>query len=204
MPKNKIYQYALPRSRVKELFVHEVDKIIWSYKLSPQTLNLPASGFVKELQIIAIHLKSANLSQDVLKTIDKTIQSPIIFMLQANNKIRYSVAYKRQNEADKSKWVVSGYFSSQWMKNDKQRQSLPIALNLKALYEAFIKSFIPIEPISSESMEEFITRVERITIKKREAEKLQAKMRKIKQYNRKVELHTELGNLKKEIEALSH
>ena len=59
MPKSKIYQYASPGIRVKELFVREVDKIIWSYKLSPQTLNLSASGFVKEIQVITIYLKNA-------------------------------------------------------------------------------------------------------------------------------------------------
>lgn len=41
IPKNKIYAYTNPRTRIKELFVRDVDKIIWSYKLSPQTLNLP-------------------------------------------------------------------------------------------------------------------------------------------------------------------
>jgi len=204
MPKSKIYQYASPGIRVKELFVREVDKIIWSYKLSPQTLNLPASGFVKEIQVITIYLKSADLNIDVLRTIDKAIPSPVIFVLLANNKMRYSAAYKRRNEADRSKWVVSEYFSSQWMKKDKQRHSLPIALNLKTLYETLIKNLISINPIPGESMEVFITRVERIGMKKREAEKLQTKIRKTKQYNRKVELHTELGSLRKEIKALSH
>jgi len=203
MPKSKIYQYASPGTRVKELFVREVDKIIWSYKLSPQTLNLSASGFVKEIQVITIYLKSTDLNQDVLRTIDKAIPSPVIFVLLANNKMRYSAAYKRCNEADRSKWVVSEYFSPQWMKKDNHRQSLPIALNLKNLYEALIKNFISIKPIPGESMEVFITRVERVGIKQREAEKLQAKIRKTKQYNRKVELHTELGSLKEEIKALS-
>lgn len=203
MPKSKIYQYASPGTRVKELFVREVDKIIWSYKLSPQTLNLSASGFVKEIQVITIYLKSVDLNIDVLRTIDKAIPSPVIFVLLANNKMRYSAAYKRRNEADRSKWVVSEYFSSQWMKKDKQRQSLPIALDLKILYETLIKNFISIKFIPRENMEVFITRVEKIGMKKREAEKLQTKIRKTKQYNRKVELHTELGSLKKEIKALS-
>lgn len=202
LPKNKIYRYANAGPRVKELFVREVDKLIWSHKLSPQTLNLSESGFVKEIQVITICLKSKDLDQDILRTIDKAIPSPVIFMLKANNKIRYGIAYKRRNEADKSKWVVSEYFFSRWMKTDIERQPLPIALNLKILYEMLIKNLIPITIVSSESMEEFITRIERIGIKQREAQKLQTKIRKAKQYNHKVELHTELGSLKKEIEVL--
>ena len=49
MPKSKIYAFANPGTRVKELFAREVDKIIWSYKLSPQTLNLSAKGFVNAM-----------------------------------------------------------------------------------------------------------------------------------------------------------
>ncbi|MEA1940604.1 MAG: DUF4391 domain-containing protein [Candidatus Caldatribacteriota bacterium] len=204
IPKNKIYAYANPKTRIKELFVHEVDKIVWAYKLSTQTLNLPESGFVSEIQIIMIDLKSRNLNYDVLRTIDKAIPSPILFVLRANNKIRYTAAYKRQNEADKSKWVISEYFQSPWMKENKGRQPLPVALNLRILYETMIKNLILIMPLSGESIEEFIARVEQIGVKQGEAEKIQIKMRKEKQYNRKVELHTQLVNLKKEIEAISH
>jgi len=90
------------------------------------------------------------------------------------------------------------------MKENMERQPLPIALNLKILYETLIKNLISILPLSHESIEEFVARVEQIGVKQREAEKIQIKMRKEKQYNRKVELHTQLVNLKKEIEAMSH
>ena len=204
IPKNKIYVYANPRTRIKEFFVREVDKIVWSYKLSPQTLNLPESGFVKEIQIITIDLKGKDLNVDVLRTIDKAIPSPIIFVLRDNDKIRYIAAYKRQNEADKSKWVISEYFQSQWIKENTERQPLPVALDLRILYETLVKNLISITPFSDENVEEFIVRVEQIGVKQREAEKIQIKMRKEKQYNRKVELHIQLVNLKKEIEAISH
>jgi hypothetical protein len=203
MPKNKVYAYANPRTRIIELFVREVDKIIWDYKLSPQTLNVPASGFVKEIQVITIDLRGSNLNYDVLKTIDKAIPSPIFFVLKGNKRFRYTAAYKRQSEADKSKWVLSEYFTSDWIKQSQERQPLPLVLNLKILYETLIKNLIAIKSASKESMEEFIARVERIDIKQREADKLQLRIRREKQYNRKVELHTQLGNLKDEIAALS-
>jgi hypothetical protein len=204
MPKNKIYAYSNPRTRITELFVREVDKITWEYKLSPQTLNVPASGFVKEIQIIAIDLKTTGLNHDVLKTIDKVIPSPLLFVIRGNKKFRYTAAYKRQNEADRSKWVISEYFTSDWIKQTHDKQPLPLVLNLKVLYEMLIKNLIPLKPAHKESMEVFIARVERISIKQREADKLQVRIRKEKQYNRKVELHTQMESLKSEIEALSH
>jgi hypothetical protein len=204
IPKNKIYAYTNPGIGIKALFVREVDKIVWSYKLSPQTLNLPESDFVKEIQIITIDLKSKDLDYDVLRTIDKAIPSPLIFILRDNDKIRYTAGYKRQNEADKSKWVISEYFQSPWMKENKERQPLPVALNLRILYEILVKNLISIMPLSNEGMEEFVSRIEQIGIKQREAEKIQIKMRKEKQYNRKVEINAQLKDIRKEIEVLEY
>jgi hypothetical protein len=40
LAKRKIYEHAAPTSKVKELFVAQVEKITWAYKLSPATINL--------------------------------------------------------------------------------------------------------------------------------------------------------------------
>jgi len=43
LPKSKIYEHSKPSNAVKELFVKQVDKIVWQYKLAPETINLPAA-----------------------------------------------------------------------------------------------------------------------------------------------------------------
>ena len=35
IPKNKIYEHAGANTALKDLFVREVDQIIWSHKLAP-------------------------------------------------------------------------------------------------------------------------------------------------------------------------
>jgi hypothetical protein len=121
--KSKIYQHATPISKVKELFVAQVEKITWAYKLSPATINLPASEGVQKIQVFTVSLRTGELSFDVLQTIDKAIPSPILFVLSYNGKIRYATAYKRPSEADKSKWVVSSYFQSEWITMILKRSS---------------------------------------------------------------------------------
>ncbi len=102
LAKNKIYNHATPSSKVKELFVKEVEKIIWSHKLSPATINLPASDGVQEIQVFSISLRTEELSQAILHTIDKAIPSPIFFELNYGSKTKYAASYKRPSEADKS------------------------------------------------------------------------------------------------------
>ena len=202
LPKSKIYKHALPTSKIKDMFVQEIGKIIWSYKLSPETINLPAKGFIKEIQIFTITLKTGDLKHAVLQVIDKAIPSPILYQLIFENKIRYVAACKRQNEADKSKWVVSSYFETNWMPDNTKRVALPVVLDLGALYRTMLRSIIPLPARQNETLDELVSRVERLMIREREAAKIAARLKKEKQFNRKVEINTELRNLKKEIEGL--
>lgn len=204
LPKSKIYQYASPNSKVRELFVREVEKIIWAYKLSPETVNLPARGFVQEIQVFTMPLKTGVLHHEVLETIDKAIPSPILFIPTHANRMRYVMACKRQSEADKQKWVVSDYFETEWMPEDAETTALPVALDLDALYHALLKRVIPVAARPDETMDALAARAERLRIQEREAVKVEARLKKEKQFNRKVEINAELKRLKKEIEALKH
>lgn len=51
LPKNKIYEHSGANTRLKDLFVEQVEQIVWQYKLAPETINLPARPGVPELQV---------------------------------------------------------------------------------------------------------------------------------------------------------
>ena len=202
LAKSKIYDHATPTAKVKELFVKEVEKIIWSHKLSPATINLPASDGVQEIQVFSILLRTGELSQEVLHTIDKAIPSPILFELKYGGKIKYAASYKRPSEADKSKWVVSSYFFSDWMKEDYQPTELPVVLNMGALYQSLLTSLSPLPFRQREKLGDLVSRVDLLRVKEREAEKVESRIKKEKQFNRRVELNRTLNALKQEIENL--
>lgn len=54
LPKNKIYEHSGANTRLKDLFIEQVELIVWRYKLAPETINLPARPGVPELQIFSI------------------------------------------------------------------------------------------------------------------------------------------------------
>ena len=202
--KSKIYKHAAPTSKVKELFVAQVEKITWAYKLSPTTINLPASDGVQEIQVFTVSLRTGELSFEVLQTIDKAIPSPILFVLSYNEKCRYAAAYKRLSEADKSRWVVSRYFQSADYADERRlgKKELPLVLNMGALYEALLKELIPLRIRDNESFQMLVVRAEQVQKLEREAVKLANRIKKEKQFNRRVELNRTLNELKQEIEDL--
>ena len=68
LPKNKIYEHGSVSSAVRQLFVRQVEQIVWQHKLAPETVNLKASKAVPEIQIFSITLKGDELKPEVLIT----------------------------------------------------------------------------------------------------------------------------------------
>src|SRR5262245_48080457 len=100
VPKNKIYAHAQPAKRIKDLFVAQVGEIVWKYKLSPETINLPARNCINEIQVFAVILKTPELDEAVLQSMDKAIPFPLLFQVTHDECVRFAASYKRPSEAD--------------------------------------------------------------------------------------------------------
>ena len=203
LPKNKIYEHSGANTRLKDLFVDQVEQIVWQYKLAPETINLLAKPGVPELQIFSIQLKSAELNLDVLRCIDGAVQFPIIFELSFDGQTQVIAAYKRPNESDASRWVLSDYFATAWLPSEIERAVMPLAVNLGGLYEQVLHRLIPIPARTQESLPDLVNRVELVAAKQREVEKAASKLAKERQFNRKVEINAHLRQLKNELEELT-
>ena len=202
LPKNKIYQHAAPGTALKELFVQQVEQIVWQYKLAPETINLSAKPSVPEIQVFDISLKTPELNEAVLRCIDKAIPFPIVFQLHYGKRIKIIAAYKRPNEADSEKWVVDGYFASDWQAQGLIQQPLPVVLDLALLYEHMLRQLLPLPPRPGEALKQQIERWSQLQSKQNEYQKLEACLHKEKQFNRKVELNAQLRTLQAVIAAL--
>lgn len=202
LPKNKIYEHSGANTRLKDLFVEQVEQIIWQYKLAPETTNLPAKPGVPEIQVFAIQLKTPELHLDVLRCIDGAVQFPIVFELSFDGRTQVIAAHKRPNETDGSRWVLSDYFGTAWLSRDIERAAMPLALDLGGLYEQMLHRLIPTPARPQESLADFVARVELVAAKQREIEKTASKLAKQMQFNRKVEINATLRQLKNELEEL--
>jgi hypothetical protein len=203
LPKNKIFENTTPTAALRELFVREVEQIVWAYKLSPETINLPSRQGIQEIQVFTITLKKGTLKNEVLQCIDKAIPSPIFFQLTFDNKIQYVAAYKRPNETDTNKWVTSEYFKSEWTKQESKQIPLPVVLDLAALYQLLLQRLIPVPVRSGEKTGELVVRAENIRKLERDVEAMTSRVHKERQFNRQVELNAQLRELKQELEELS-
>jgi len=207
LPKNKIYEHSGANTRLKDLFVEQVEQIFWRYKLAPETVNLVAKPGVPEIQVFAIQLKTPELHHDVLRCIDGAVQFPIIFELTqgkvSDARTQVVAAYKRPSEAAAENWVCSEYFESEWLPVTAERVPLPLALDLEGLYEQMLQRLVPIAARKQESVRDLIARTEAVLAKAREVAKTEVRLSKERQFNRRVEINSTLRQLKAELEQLS-
>jgi Domain of unknown function (DUF4391) len=204
LPKSKIYEHGKPSRVVRDCFVSQINQIVWQYKLAPETINLPSRASVPEIEIFSLDLKTAEVSQDVLRCIDKAIPLPIFFNLSFDSRVKTVAAYKRPSDADSSRWVVDAYFESPWLPAQGERSALPVALDMAGLYEQMLRRLMPIPARTGEALKDHVERLTQCRGKQNECSKLEALLHKEKQFNRKVEINSKLRSLKSELEALAY
>jgi len=202
LPKNMIYKNAQPSKAVRKRFVSEVSEIVWQYKLSKDTINLAPRDDLVEIQIFEITLKAPDLSRDILKVIDKTIPYPIFYRLRFEDRINRITTYKRVSGAKAGNCVIGDYFETGWTEAAAPAIPLPVALDLKSLYEQMMVFYIGLPLRDHETLDSLVERAQLIRKKQRELQTLEIKMAKEKQFNRKVEINSQIRTLHAELKDL--
>ena len=201
--KSKIYAHAKPTAALRALFVEQVESITWAYKLSPETINLPAKPAVPEIEVFEVALKLPDASHSVLRCIDKAMPRPILFNLRFEGHTQPIAAYKRPSAAASDQWVLGDYHAAPWQKDGEARPALPVALDLQSLYEQLLRQHLAVPARAGESLRDQLDRLAALAAKQTAAAKLEARLSAERQFNRKVEINAQLRTIRTELEALT-
>lgn len=191
IPKNTFSNKTTLTSRIKDDFTQSIQKITWKYKLSPETLSIPVSWQVEEIQVFEIELKEKSIPQNVLRVIDKLIPYPILYIFSYGDNFTYGITLK--NDPNKS------YYFSDW--NELIEFDFH-AINLEKVYQNIIKKFI--RQVSTESMSftEVVATDKKISTLSAEILALKNKIQAEKQFKKKVSLNLLLKKKEKELQSL--
>lgn len=189
VPKTRFYEQGNIRAELREKFVDDIQRITWAYKLADDTIRLRGTAAVPEIQVFTVETKGADVSDDVLTAIDKTVHFPIIFEVASSNRVRTVAAQKvlRGNIA-----TLGSYFTTVWESADTPRRPLPTALDLPSLYEAILTALLPVEMRAGETVSEATDRLDRSRKLEREIAALEKKLRTEPQLNRKIDIRRQI------------
>ena len=203
LPKETLIQNAkIARIRItptiRAALTAELDRITITHQLAPQSVNLPARAGVEDILIIELRQKSNELSEKLLHWIDRTLPRATIFECKKpDGQVQMVMAHKRPSGADKGKWVIGTYHVGKWYSG--ARESLPVSTHLLELYSKVLRGLLPRTALKGESLEDHLARCETISALEKNRERLESKIVKEQQMNRRVALNDEVKTVKAEL-----
>lgn len=192
IPKITFFRKGTIWTRIKDEFTDAIAKIIWKYKLSPETLSIPVSWSIEEIQVFEIELKAKSIPKNVLKVIDNLIPYPILYVFISDECRAYGITLK--NDPNKS------YYFSEW---DETIDFDFHGITLEKVYQNIIKKFIREAPTHEQDFEEIVATERKITTLRNEIQALQNKVSAEKQFKKKVSLNLLLKQKEKELQSLT-
>ena len=203
IPKQKFYNHLSVSPQIKKIFVEQIAAINWTNKLAPTTLNVKNGERVTEIEVFHLLLNQKGLDERVLQLIDKEIPYHILFELEYEGQIQVWIGYKEESQTRAETFKVNRYYQTDWMTKDEIHFEIA-GLNMDALYDGLIKQAagdsLRIE--ANESVGVAIQRTEEKEKLEKQILALEKKLYKEKQFNRQVQLNTELKILHKQMEEL--
>lgn len=207
VPKSKVYGNAQPSHAVRQRFVNHVEQIIWRNLLVSETVNLASRDGIEGIQIFEIALKTGDLKEDVLRSLDRAIPWRLFFELTFQGKVRFAAAYKRPSDGSSGTPVVGDYYLTPWQPAMTRRLALPVALDLAVLYEQMLFRHMEASPLAigtraGETIADAVERGKAIRARQRERRRLEAALRRERQFNRKVEINAALRRCQEDLAEL--
>lgn len=201
VPKNKFYDKLTIDKKRERSFIDQINSIRWAHKLSADTLNVERGATVEEVEVFLIKLKTSELDLNILRQMDRQLHYHLVFILEFEEQYQLWTGYKE--ESTNTAFKVGNYYHTDWVTEETFTLKID-GLNMDTIYESLVRQIAGDTLIqeNSESLKETVERQaarEKLT---KDIEKLRAKIRKEKQFNRQVELNKQLKTLLKQLEEL--
>lgn len=200
VPKNAFHPHLSAAQR--KALTAQVDKITWTHSLTPATTNLSSTD-VTEIQIFHIALRQRDKLPALREAMEKVIPYTLLLWLEFDGEVLLSSSQKHPHALESDRSVIDWTFSTGWFPRDDHPFNLKLVDSLDEVAKRLWiqlsgKAYDTSSPVSKvvEDQQAFY----RIT---REIAKLEARISREKQFNKKVELNQKLQSLKSDLAQLS-
>lgn len=142
IPKQKYYkdlytQKSIP-DKAKNYFENQIKSITWENKIDPTTMNIVKGIFVEEIDVFRVKLYDYKIDDSVINIIDENIPYHILFVLEYNNKRKYSLSYKEISRESET-INIQKIFQSDWLSEDEDLLKFS-GISIDDMYENLLNS----------------------------------------------------------------
>jgi len=209
LPSNTIVQKVVPKnsfdvhtnSKQKERFTKNIVKIVWSNKLSAETINLIGKD-IAEIQIFKIELKEKKDITILLNVIDKAIPYHIIFIIEFEGSVYVSTSSKHVSPLNDDKSVIDWTFKSNWHNKSKKPYTLDLKRDLDYVFYDFCQQLSLKPNTKANGIQDLVQYNSQVSALIKEIEQTKKHIVSCKQFKKKVELNLKLKQLEEMLENL--
>ena len=197
IPKQKFYEKLDISPAVKKAF-EQIRIIYWRNKIAPSTMNLAPGPTVTEIEILEIRLRTPELDEAVLRTIDREIPYHLVFLLEYKGTYRAVIGYKEEAGSGRAAFKVERYYRTDRLPPEDLSLE-PVGLTTDAVYENYVRKIAgpALTETENTTLKESVGNQKERERLQKEIAALEAKMRKEPQLNRKMEIKAKIKSLLK-------
>ena len=201
VPKNAFDEYT--NTKQKRFFTDLVQRINWTHKLAPNTINL-SGKLLEEIQVIQLELKRKQEVPEVLEIIDKASPYAIVFVVSFDDEYYLSASSKHAHPARADISVIDWVFTSEWLSDQDVSYELTLKESLDFIFFDFCKQLSGFSDNDHQSMDSLVEKSRLLDQLQKEAARLKSAISSCKQFNKKVELNVKLNEVLKRIERMNN
>lgn len=191
LPKKAFYEHLGVSGKIKDDFVHKIERIVIENSIKPKTANIPAGENVPEVMVVRVELRQREVPEAVLRLVAEKNAHKLVFVCVYEEEACLAVLLKS---------LVVG----PWQSLDNLALEVR-GENMDAFWDSIASQVVYGDvgvSAGAMSVEERFARDQRIAKLREEIARLDKRCRKEKQINRKNELFAQVKRFKAELAEL--
>ena len=211
LPKKAFYEHLGVSGKIKDDFVHKIERIVIENSIKPKTANIPAGENVPEVMVVRVELRQREVPEAVLKLVAEKNAHKLVFVCVYEEEACLVVLLKSlvvgpwQSLDNLALEVRGENMDAFWDSLASQVVYGDVGMSAGANSVAGTSANPDVSPggvFAGMSVEERFARDQRIAKLREEIVRLDKRCRKEKQINRKNELFAQVKRFKAELAEL--
>ncbi|WP_304212614.1 DUF4391 domain-containing protein [Phocaeicola plebeius] len=202
VPKNAFYGRS-GDSSLREFLTREFESIVWLYKLAPATLNVEDGEYVREIDVFYCRMKENEYSIKPFCAMDELLPRHTIFIIEHGGKFDLLMHHKEMSVVHgEQKWKCGVSEIQRDIRIDADTLNIQ-GQSMDAVYNGLLSQISGLSASTKEEYKELVDIRKQIESIQKQILMLQKRIKAEKQFNRQMELNTEVRQLRKEITLLT-
>lgn len=128
MPKKVFYEHLKTTAAIKEQFVQQIERIEMVASIKEASIHIPGDKDVAEIDVLALHLKGANVPYEAIELVARSIPNKLLFVCLTDESCKLLVRRDR-------------LYETEWMHADDTKLEL-VGSTLGELWDSIVSQVV--------------------------------------------------------------